>query len=155
MKRYEMSIAIAAPIGGVWSVMSDVERWHEWTASIRAIRRLDTGPLSVGSRAIVRQPRLPPGLWTVTAVEPGRSFTWVNRAPGIRIVGFHGLEPADRGVVVRLSIEMHGPLSGLMGRLTGRLTERYLALEAAGLARRSERGAKKTGLGPDQGPGTG
>ena len=37
----------------VWAVMSDIERWHEWTASITGIQKLEPGPLAVGLRARV------------------------------------------------------------------------------------------------------
>jgi hypothetical protein len=139
---FHVSVEIAAPPETVWSVMADVERWHEWTASIRRVRLFHQGPLRVGSRALVRQPRLPPALWTVTSIEPGRSFVWRSGAPGMRVDGRHAIAPGPAGVRVTLALHFSGVLGPLLGRLTSRINNRYLGLEAAGLKRRSEEFAR-------------
>ena len=138
MTKFSISTDIDAPAGRVWEVMSDVERWHEWTPSVTRIRRLDAGQFAVGSRAMIRQPRFPPALWTVVALEPGRNFTWVSRAPGVRVYARHCVEPIGSRSRATLSLEYEGVLGGLLGRLTRNITNRYLEFEAGGLKARSE-----------------
>ena len=138
MRRFSITTEIAAPPERVWQVMSDVDRWHEWTPSITSIRRLAGAPLAVGTRAVVRQPGFPPAIWKVAAVEPGRSFTWVSVAPALRVVGAHSVEPTAHGSRATLSLELGGVLGGVFGRLTRAITERYIAMEARGLKARSE-----------------
>lgn len=138
MRDFAANVEIAAAPARVWAVMRDVERWHEWTASIREIRRLDDGPFRVGSRWRIRQPRLLPGTWTVTELEEGRGFTWVTRGPGAVVTARHSIEAAPGGSLVRLSLRFEGWLGGVLGAVGGRLTRRYIALEAEGLKRRSE-----------------
>ena len=138
MKRFSTSIEIAAPPDLVWPVVQEVERWHEWTPTITRITRQDTGPLRVGSRAEVRQPKLPVGSYVVTAVEEGREFTWENRAAGVRGVAHHRVDPAGAGSRVTLSVEFHGALAWLVSAFYGSLTQRYIETEAAGLKRRVE-----------------
>jgi len=136
--RFEDSIAIAAPPATVWEVYSDVERWPEWTDSVTSVELLDPGPLRVGSRARIRQPRLPVAEWTVTEIDEGRSFTWVARGPGIRSTGTHLVEPDADGARATAILEQGGPLGPVLGFLTRSLTRRYLAMEAAGLKARTE-----------------
>lgn len=138
MTSLRREIEIAAPPERVFAVMVDVVRWHEWTPSIRRISRLGDGPFGVGSRAIVWQPRFPPALWTVIDFQPGRAFTWVSRAPGLRVTGVHVAEPSDGGTRAIVGIEIEGVLSGLWARLTRAITERYLDFEARGLKARCE-----------------
>jgi hypothetical protein len=140
VKTFSISIDIQAPPATAAAVMTGIERWHEWTSTITSIRRLDDGPLRVGSRAAVRQPRLPPATWTVTGIEPGRGFTWTTKSPGVTILARHFAEPAPGGCRATLSLEFSGPLGGLVARLTRGLNQRYLKIEAEGLKRRSEAG---------------
>src|SRR5688572_7852445 len=70
----EQTIEIDAPRKTVWAVMIDVERWPEWTPTTTSVELLDRGPFVVGSRARIRQPRLPVVIWTVTTLESERYF---------------------------------------------------------------------------------
>ena len=138
---FERSINISAPPDIVWSVISGVERWHEWTPSISRIRLLG-GPLEIGRRVLVKQPKFPPALWTVTALEPGRSFTWRTTGPGMRVHGRHTVEPSQDGTRATLGLHYEGPVGRLLARVTRGITERYVGFEAEGLRRRSEELAK-------------
>ena len=103
-----------------------------------SVKRLDGGPFAVGSRVVIRQPKFPPAWWKVTAIEPGRSFTWISVAPGLRVVAHHWVEPTAPGSRATLSLAFQGVFGGVFGRMTKGITERYLALEARGLKARSE-----------------
>lgn len=138
MRAFSITTVIDAPPDRVWEVMSDVERWHEWTQSVTRVKRLDDGPFTVGSRVMIRQPRFPPALWKVEEIVAGRDFTWVSVSPGLRVIGRHGVEPVGGGSRATLSLELQGLFGGLFGRLIQGITERYLAYEANGLKARSE-----------------
>ena len=137
---FSTSVDINAAPDAVLAVMSDVERWPEWTASVTSITRLDSGPFAIGSRARIRQPKLPPALWTVSAIEPGRSFTWISKGPGILVTAHHSIDPRASGSRVTLSIRYEGLLAKLVAWMTKDINERYLAMEANGLKARCERG---------------
>ncbi len=133
------STVVGAPVARVWEVLVDVERWPEWAPTVTSVRRLDGGPLDVGSRVRVEQPRIPPTVYAVTELEPGRSFTWVATGPGVRTTARHELEDLGTGGTrVTLAVEQAGPVGAVMGRFYRRLTDRYLAAEAEGLRARSE-----------------
>jgi uncharacterized membrane protein len=139
--RFDKTTTIAAPPDHVWAIYSDVERWPEWTASMTSVERLDRGPLRIGSRTRIKQPRLPVAVWEVTELVDGERWVWVTTAPGVRTIGIHEIVPADAGSAVRSGIDQGGPLGNLVGRLTRALTERYLTMEGAGLKARAERSA--------------
>lgn len=136
--EFSTVVDIEASPSAVWGLMSDVERWHEWTASIARIERLDAGPFVVGARARVYQPKLPPAVWQVTRLEPGHGFTWVSRAPGALMTGDHYVEPAGTGSRARLGLRYEGPVGRLIGRVFAGITRRYVTMEGEGLKRRAE-----------------
>lgn len=136
---FRATIEISCSPAEAFDVYRDVERWPEWTASVTSAERLDGGPLRVGSRTRVRQPRLPATVWTVTSLEPGREFTWEATGPGTRTTGRHSLHPADGGCLAVAELEQRGPLAPLVVALTRKLTDRYLGMETRGLKERCER----------------
>lgn len=134
----QRSIIIEAPPERVWPIMSDVERWPEWTKSIRSVELLDGPMLHVAGRARVRQPGLPPAVWTVTELEANRSFTWRNAAAGVTSVATHQLTEIGDGTGLTLSITWRGPLAWLVALIFGKRSKRYVAMEAQGLKARCE-----------------
>jgi|HubBroStandDraft_6_1064221.scaffolds.fasta_scaffold52844_2 uncharacterized membrane protein len=136
--EHHVTTAADAPPEQVWALFVDVERWPEMTKSISAARRVDEGPLRVGSEAIIEQPRLPKASWRVTELESGHSFTWETSALGITTVGGHIVEPEGQGSRITLTLRMHGPLARLLYAITSRLSRRYLAMEMEGFRRAAE-----------------
>jgi len=136
--RFSITLDVPAPPARVFEVMADVERWHEWTPSVTSLKRLDAGPFLIGSRAVIKQPKFPQALWTVTSIEKGRSFTWENRAPGIRVIARHSVEATASGSRVTLSLRYQGLLARILAHLTRNITNRYLKMEADGLSARAQ-----------------
>jgi len=135
----QQSADIRAEATSIWATLVDVERWNEWTRSIEKVERLDHGEFGIGSRGRVHQPRIPVAVWMVTEFEPGRSFTWVSEAFGIRSVATHRLEPRGDGTVsLTLGFAQTGWLAWLVRSKAEKIAREYLVMEAQGLKRRCE-----------------
>ena len=93
----ENSVEIDAPAAAVWQVFTDVERWPEWTASVTSLVGLDGPDLVVGNRFAIKQPGMARLVWTVTEIDPGSSWTWVQRSPGVRGSAHHNVIAEDGG----------------------------------------------------------
>jgi hypothetical protein len=133
-----MSTHIDAPPEVVWPIILDVKCWHEWTASIRSIELLQPGELAVGSKVRIRQPKLPPVVWTVTVLEPGRLLQWEVSSPGSRSVAIHRVDPDGDGSKATLGIDQRGLFFALTGWYFNKITRTYVNTELDGLKRRSE-----------------
>jgi carbon monoxide dehydrogenase subunit G len=146
--KFSITTEVDAPPNVVFAVLSEIERWPEWTPTVTRVERLgDAGaPLALGSRLRIVQPKVPPAEWTVTALEPGRGFQIVSRSPGATVQADHRAEPTGAGDSSRvtLSVTFTGFLGRVIGWLMRGLNNRYLAEEAAGLKHRSEERARGT-----------
>jgi hypothetical protein len=139
--RLEVSTSVSAPVERVWQTIMDVERWPEWTASVTSIEKLEPGELKVGSKVRIRQPKLPPTVWTVSRLEPGRRMEWEAKAPGSHTIAWHVAEPAADGTSrAILGIDQRGVFFKLTGWYFNKLTREYVNMELAGLKQRSEAG---------------
>jgi hypothetical protein len=78
----------------------------------------------------------------VTALDPGRRFTWKSGAPGMRVYATHGVSAIPEGARAALVLRYEGLIGRLFARLTRDITNRYLDFEASGLKRRSEERAR-------------
>ncbi|MDQ4132275.1 MAG: SRPBCC family protein [Actinomycetota bacterium] len=136
---FETSLDIDAPVAEVWAVISDVERWPEWTASVSEVKLLSPGPLAVGLRVRVKQPRLPTTVWEVTTLVPGQSFTWKATGPGMVTFGDHGVTATDGDrATATLGIRRTVPLAAVYDFVFNRVDQKYVTIEAQSLKRRCE-----------------
>ena len=97
------------------------------------MERLDAGPLVVGSRTRLQQPRLPPAVWTVTELTDGSSYTWVSSSTGVTVTATHEVEPHPTGSRLTLAVTVSGPISWIGWLMTRSLTKRYVETEAASI----------------------
>ncbi|KAA1250499.1 polyketide cyclase [Mycobacterium simiae] len=138
--RYVRKEAVHAPAARVWQLLVDVEGWPAWTESMRQVERLGEGPLTVGSRYRVTQPKGRPMVWTVTELVPMRNFTWVAQQPGLSITAVHCIDDVGDGVRTTLELIMTGPLTWLANLTAGSRVRSYLDMESAGLKMAAESG---------------
>lgn len=137
MPGFERSMDVAASVEVAWAVLADVERWPEWTASMALVELRTPAPCSVGSKVWIHQPKLKPGLWTVTHWDVGEGFTWEQRQFGLRIVGDHRLSPIASGCRLNLTLDFAGFLSRPVTWFGHAIINRYLDLEAEGFRKRA------------------
>jgi uncharacterized membrane protein len=138
MAGFQHTVTVEAPPERVWAVLTDVERWPERIPTVSVVERLDAGPLVVGSRTRLEQPRLPAAVWTVTELAEGSSYTWVSRSPGATITAAHVVEPHPDGSRLTLAVTLSGPMAAVGWLMTRSLTRRYVETEAASIRRVAE-----------------
>jgi hypothetical protein len=129
---------VKAPIGTVWEVLTDLERWPEWMPTITSLApRQSTGP-AVGAAYRVRQPRLPPTTWTITAWDELDGFTWRAKGLGLATIGDHRIGKVGSHTRVQLSIKWTGPFAFLARSMYGGVARTYIARELQALRGRAE-----------------
>ena len=77
MIRLEGNVEIGAAASTIFDVLSAAERLPEWSATVIAAKRLDSGPVGVGSRAVMRgrvMGQLIEGENEVVVYDPPRRF---------------------------------------------------------------------------------
>jgi uncharacterized membrane protein len=133
------STRIDAPVDIVWQLTTDVEAWPATTPTIQSVRRLDDGPLRVGSQAMVKQPAQAAAVWTVTGLEPGHEFSWQSTRRGLVMTGTHTVAADGTGCRNTLALDATGPLAVSFGLLLGPVFRRVLRTENAGFKAAAER----------------
>ncbi len=131
------TLDIAAPASLVWKITTDVERWPEWTPTVKSVH-LPNGPLQLGSIAVIKQPMQPQSNWTVVEYEPERRFVWATSRPGLRLEGVHDLTATVAGTQNLLQVHATGTLAFLLWPVLRIVMRKALRDENAGLKRRCE-----------------
>jgi hypothetical protein len=137
--RFEQSIDIGAQQQRVWDVLSDLEAWPQRIETVDVVELLTPPPVAIGTRARLKQPKLPEGIWEVTIWDAPSYFEWTQKTGGVTSVAGHRVEALEEGRSrLTLTLEMRGLLVPIFGRFYRGLTNRYMTLEAQGMKRAAE-----------------
>jgi hypothetical protein len=134
----EHSLVIGAAPEAVWALTEDVERWPSITPTITSVERLDEGPLRVGSRARLVQPRQRPRVWTVDRLEAPNRFEWSAPLGPFTVVGGHLIEAVPEGCRNTLTVDLRGRGAGLAGLLLRKPFAEAIRQENEGFRRAAE-----------------
>ena len=139
--RFEKSIDIDAPQGRVWDVLSALEAWPQRIETVETVELLTPAPITEGSRVRLKQPKLPEGIWDITAWDAPSYFEWTQKTGGITSVAGHRVEALGDGRArLTLTLDMRGFLIPMIALFYRGLTNRYMDLEAEGMKRAAESG---------------
>jgi len=139
MRTYRVTQRISAPPDVVWKFVSDVLAWPEWLPTFDSVIALTDQELQVGSRYRVLQPKLRPAVWAVTSCRRNESFAWQSSSPGLAMRAVHALRPTSPDTSeLSLEFSFSGALSLPAGLLAGKLTQRYISIEAGTFKRLAE-----------------
>lgn len=123
-------VECAAPPEQLWQLVARPDRWNEWSPYVRGAEGLGSPEVEAGSKGsvILRGGiRLPA---EVTAVDPGRSWSW--KVGGI--VVHHIVTPAPGGSLLEMTVEasakawtpaakLYAPVVGVIAGRTARAAE--------------------------------
>lgn len=108
----------SAPPAAIWALWADPERWPDWN------EQLDTaelsGPLAVGTEAVIKFKRGGRMHFKVVALEAGRLLTDEAKFPGCRFGHEHLVEPDGTGSRITHRLYFAGFTSGFFSRMLGR-----------------------------------
>ena len=114
--RFESSIDINAPVKKVWALVDKLEEWPQWMPSIKKIKRLSNGPLTVGSQLSVTAKvagltvKL---LMKITKFVPEQTVVMQGRVLGTNLTRFYILEPVNGKTKVTIGGDVSGALTWL------------------------------------------
>lgn len=132
MRTYQVTQSIAAPPSVVWKFLSDVSSWPERLPTFESVIAVTDQNFQVGSRFRVLQPKLRPAIWVVTSCRENDGFTWQSSSAGLVMRAAHTLNPTGPETCeLALQFTFSGMLSMFVGLLAGKMTQRYISIEAS------------------------
>jgi hypothetical protein len=136
--HFEESIDIEADQQRVWEVLSDCEAWPRRIETVDVAQLLTPAPVAIGSRILLKQPKLPDSTFDITIWDAPSYFEMRQKSGGMTTVAGHRVEVLEEGRSrLTLSLDMRGLLIPVAAMFRG-ITSRYMASEAQDIKRAAE-----------------
>jgi carbon monoxide dehydrogenase subunit G len=118
MPEVSVSASVAAPADKVWAVITDFDRFGEWNVIHTGFPNGGPAELAVGAEYSEKMTLMgmpSEAAWTVTEVEPGRSYRLQGKAPmGITLSQHYILAAEGEGTLVTVQSEFKGAAVNMM-----------------------------------------
>lgn len=108
MIKIEQSVVINRPIEGVFTMLTDVDRWEQWAGELSEVKKTSEGPLGVGSTfigVVKLLGRRMENTHEVTEYEPSRKFGFKITSGPVPGEGGFTFESVAGGTKVSLAFE--------------------------------------------------
>ena len=93
-----------------WELIARPQEWSRWAPHVRGAWGLGEGEVRVGARGYARLLGVVPVPATITAVDPGRSWTW--QVGPVEMV--HRVDRAAEGCTVAVDISASAPIEAAL-----------------------------------------
>lgn len=93
-----------------WELIARPQEWSRWAPHVRGAWGLGEGEVRVGARGYARLLGVVPVPATITAVDPGRSWTW--QVGPVEMV--HRVDRAAEGCTVAVDISAPAPIEAAL-----------------------------------------
>ena len=123
-RAFSHTVRVGAPPEAVWALWTDVAGWPRWDTELDSAS-LD-GPFAAGARGRLVPKRGPSARFTVTELDPGRSYTFETALPMARLRVRRFWTEAAGGPEITHAVSFHGPLGGVFARRLGPAFRRAL-----------------------------
>jgi len=122
MTTVSVATTVAAPVGQVFDVFTDLEHIAGRVSNIQEIEVMTTGRFGLGTRWLETRDvmtQIDSAEMEVTAFERNRTYTITHHKAGTRIDAVFTFEPSQTGTKVRIAfaLDSHGLPPGLLAPL--------------------------------------
>ncbi len=135
--HFSCSVRTTAPPACIWAIWTNVDHWPEWDKGLKQATL--AGPWAVGTRGELVPDKGPRSAFELTAVEPGRSYTFRTKLPLGALYVRRTLSQADGQTQFTHEVWFTGASKGLFGRVLGRRYRALLPEVLAAIRRQAER----------------
>ncbi len=136
-REYGTSVETAAAPENVWRIWSDMATWGDWNPNVSSMEW--RGAFAAGSTGIMHTRAGQHHEMRLVEVEPGRRFALeTGVVPGTTFRFNCRIEPVSAGSRISQTVEVKGPLGGVMGGMLGPQVSKDFGTLLSNLARRAE-----------------
>jgi hypothetical protein len=137
--EYGTSVVSTASPDRVWKIWSDTTTWGEWNPNVSTMEL--QGAFDSGSTAIMNTRAGQHHKMRILDVQPGRGFALeTNVVPGTTFRFNCRIEPVGAESKISQTVEVKGPLGGILGGMLGPQVSKEFGTLLANLAKKAEGG---------------